>query len=121
MIPFVEEDRGGIILSFGFVKHNRFFSYTSELDVPWTNKELRIEYLSVRDKTLPGNAEKWKIKISGSRADRVAAELLAACSGCPLDQFTPHQWNVPGLWPRRGIQSSWSDRGGNFQTVMASL
>lgn len=118
VIPVAEEDRGGIILSFGFVKHNRFFSYTSELDVPWTNKELRIEYLSVRDKTLPGSAEKWKIKISGSRADRVAAELLAGMYDASLDQFAPHQWNVPGLWPRRGIQSSWSDRG-NFQTVMA--
>jgi len=48
-----EEDRGGLVVSYFFVKNNRVHSFKERIVVPWTNKDLKIEYASFRDKTLP--------------------------------------------------------------------
>lgn len=94
-----ESDRGGFGVNYFFVKDNRFYEFNDIIRVPWTNKDLRIEYATYRDKTLPGSEEKWKLKISGYKNDKVAAELLAAMYDASLDQFRPHGWNEPYLWP----------------------
>ena len=88
-----EKDRGGFGVNFFFVKDNRFYQYTQIINVPWSNKELKIDYATFRDKTLPGSNEKWTIKISGAKGDKVAAEMLASMYDASLDQFKLHQWN----------------------------
>ena len=60
-----ENDRGGFGVFHFFVRNNRFYFITDQVNVPWTNKELTISYESFRDKTLPGSEEKWRLKISG--------------------------------------------------------
>ena len=94
-----ESDRGGFGVNYLFAKDNRFYEFNDIIRVPWTNKDLKIEYATYRDKTLPGSEEKWKLKISGYKNDKVAAELLAAMYDASLDQFRPHGWNEPYLWP----------------------
>ena len=73
-----EADRGGYGVGWLFIKHNRFYHYNQTITVPWTNKDLKIEYATYRDKTLPGSEEKWKLKISGYKNEKVAAEMLAS-------------------------------------------
>lgn len=114
-IPVSEEQRGGFGYAYSFVKHNRFYSFTRYVGVPWTNKELKITYETFRDKTLPGSEEQWKIKISGYKGDKVAAEMLASMYDASLDQFKPHQWNKPDLFPVNYLQSNW--RGGGFTLI----
>lgn len=99
--PFsaTEDDRGGYGAGWLFVKHNRFYQYNQTINVPWTNKDLSIEYASFRDKTLPGSEEKWKVKISGYKKEQVAAEMLAGMYDASLDQFYPHRWSEPSVWP----------------------
>lgn len=94
-----EADRGGFGVDYMFVKHNRVHQYQDFVNVPWTNKELKIEYQTFRDKTLPGSKEKWTVKISGYKKDKVAAEMLASLYDASLDQFYPHQWSKPAHWP----------------------
>jgi hypothetical protein len=65
-----EADRGGYGVHFFFVKNNRFYEYNDIITIPWTNKDLDIEYATFRDKTLPGSEEKWKVKISGLKKKR---------------------------------------------------
>ncbi|WP_165761227.1 alpha-2-macroglobulin family protein [Niastella koreensis] len=96
-IPLTENDRGGFGVSIAFVKHNRFYSDEQTFLVPYTNKELTIGYETFRDKTLPGSEEKWKVKISGYKGDKVAAEMLTAMYDASLDQFKPHSWITPSL------------------------
>ena len=103
-----EADRGGYGVSWLFVKHNRFYQIFSTINVPWTNKELKIEYATFRDKTLPGSEEKWKVKITGYKNEKVAAEMLATMYDASLDQFYPHQWNQPSIWPYYYNNSSWN-------------
>jgi hypothetical protein len=94
-----ETDRGGYGVFHLFVKHNRFYQSNQPIVVPWTNKELKIEYATYRDKTLPGSEEKWKVKLTGYKNEKVAAEMLASMYDASLDQFYPHNWNKPGIWP----------------------
>ncbi|NJO25724.1 MAG: hypothetical protein HC867_08130 [Bacteroidia bacterium] len=96
--PITEKDRGGFGVFHVFVKHNRFFSLGNTVTVPWDNKELNISYTTYRDKTLPGSKEQWKIKISGNKGEKVAAEILAGMYDASLDQFKPHGWNTPDIY-----------------------
>ncbi|MCF2519485.1 alpha-2-macroglobulin [Dyadobacter sp. CY351] len=98
-ITATETDRGGFGVDYLFVKHNRVHQYQDFVSVPWTNKELKIEYQTFRDKTLPGSKEKWTVKISGYKQDKVAAEMLAGMYDASLDQFYKHEWNKPDHWP----------------------
>ena len=94
-----EADRGGYHLEYFFVKHNRFYGHAETVQVPWTNKDLHIEYQTFRDKTLPGSAEQWKLKITGYKKEKAAAEMLASMYDASLDQFYVHQWAKPNIWP----------------------
>jgi len=111
-----EADRGGYGVSFIFVKHNRFYQYNDVIQVPWSNKELKIEYATYRDKTLPGSEEKWKIKISGYKKEQVAAEMLASMYDASLDQFRMHKWNEPSIWSSYFRHEHWNGNK-NFSKV----
>ena len=103
-----EADRGGYGVSYLFVKHNRFYQTSHLINVPWSNKELKIEYATFRDKTLPGSEEKWKVKITGYKNEKIAAEMLASMYDASLDQFYPFDWNKPYLWPYYYSSSRWN-------------
>jgi hypothetical protein len=94
-----ESERGGYGVNYFFVKDNRFYEFNDVIRVPWTNKDLKIEYATFRDKTLPGSKEKWKVKITGYKNEKVAAEMLASMYDESLDQFRFKSWTIPYLWP----------------------
>lgn len=95
-----ETDRGGLSLQYLLVHHNRIYSGTESVSIPWSNKELDISYTTFRDKLLPGAQEKWSVKISGNKGEKVAAEMLASMYDASLDQFKPFNWSgLSGLWP----------------------
>jgi len=93
-IPIRESDRGGIVTHFFCIKNNRVYGPQAVyLNVPWSNKELKISYETFRDKLAPGQKEEWRIKISGPKKDKVAAEMVAAMYDASLDQFRQHSWS----------------------------
>jgi hypothetical protein len=114
--PVTEADRGGYGVNWVFVKNNRFYLYADGIVVPWSNKNLAIEYASYRDKTLPGSEEKWKLRITGYKNEKVAAELLASMYDASLDQFHPHQWGKPDIWPSYYRTTNWNGTS-NFSKV----
>lgn len=91
-LPVTESLRGGATLKLFYVKQNRWVEKSIPINVPWTQKDLKITFETFRDKTLPGSQESYKVKISGSKTDKVMAELLAAMYDASLDQFAPHYW-----------------------------
>ncbi|HEX6169419.1 MAG TPA: alpha-2-macroglobulin family protein [Chitinophagaceae bacterium] len=103
-----EADRGGYGVSWMFVKHNRVYQLGHKVNVSWANKDLTVEYATFRDKTLPGSEEKWKVKISGYKKEKVAAEILASMYDASLDQFYPHRWFRPSVWPYYSNLKSWN-------------
>ena len=102
-----EADRGGFGVYHFFVKNNRFYSFSNSVNIPWNNKALQISYETFRDKTLPGSDEKWKLKITGYKKERLAAEMLASMYDASLDQFVPHNWSIPGIWDTYSGYNNW--------------
>jgi uncharacterized protein YfaS (alpha-2-macroglobulin family) len=91
-IPVTEEDRGNFVIHLFAVKHNRLFTQKETIIVPYTNKDLDIEFETFRDKLLPGQDEEWKIKIKGPNGDKVAAEMLATMYDASLDAYKANYW-----------------------------
>jgi phage pi2 protein 07 len=94
-----EADRGGLTLQIHYVYENRSYSIRESISVPYSNKELAIEFESFRDKLLPGQEEEYRIKIKSKFSDKIVAEMLAAMYDASLDQFTGHFWSKP-QWPQ---------------------
>ncbi|MDI3322303.1 alpha-2-macroglobulin family protein [Pinibacter soli] len=113
-----EEDRGGIGMIYFMVKNNRFYTSNNSILVPWRNKELSITYETWRDKLQPGSEEKWSIKITGNKKEKVAAEVLAGMYDASLDQFKPHAWEKPGVWPFNSLYANWNSRV-NFLSIQS--
>ncbi len=103
-----EQDRGGINVCYAFIKNNRTYNGSESFEIPWSNKELSIQYETFRDKLLPGSSEKWKIKIKGDKAEKIATETLISMYDTSLDQFKPHSWsNLQSLWPTLLDLTTW--------------
>jgi hypothetical protein len=117
--PVVESDRGGFGVHYAFVKDNRTYSMVQWINVPWSNKELKISYNTYREKTIPGSDEKWKIKISGYQRDKVSAEVLTAMYDASLDQFRNHGWTLPEIFSTNYTSQSWDGRP-DFSSVRSS-
>jgi uncharacterized protein YfaS (alpha-2-macroglobulin family) len=108
-LTVTETDRGGVAMSYAFVKHNRVYSGNENFDIPWSNKELSITYQTFRDKLLPGANEKWTVKISGNKGEKVAAEMLAGMYDASLDQFKEHGWSRLDIWPSLLKNITWNE------------
>ncbi|HEY4966282.1 MAG TPA: alpha-2-macroglobulin family protein, partial [Puia sp.] len=120
VIDIHEADRGGIAITDVFVTNNRWYTSHHAIQIPWSNKELAISYLTWKDKTLPGGPEQWKIKISGVKKDHVAAEILSSMYDASLDQFKTHTWNIPGIYPIYNLGNPWEadDGFGDDHTII---
>lgn len=106
-LPVLEGDRGGFAVHFLCVERGRVHNLTQWIDVPWSNKELQVEWMSFRDKLLPGQKEEWRLRISGSKKEKVAAQLLGVLYDASLDHFVPHNWDM-SVWRQSPVQRSWS-------------
>ncbi len=91
-IPIKEEYRGNIGVNFVFVKSNKVYSHSALVTVPYSNKDLDIEFSTFRDKLFPGQEEEWQIKIKGAKGDKVMAEMVATLYDASLDQFASNSW-----------------------------
>ncbi|MDZ4183081.1 MAG: alpha-2-macroglobulin family protein, partial [Candidatus Cloacimonadaceae bacterium] len=107
-IPVAEEDRGSFYVHFTFVRDGRLYTHSQEITVPWTNKQISFEYMSFRDKLLPGQQEEWRIKLKDHSGGKVSAEVLASMYDASLDAFRDSKWNanVYGRIPQTG---GWSN------------
>ena len=114
-----ESDRGGISLNVAFVKHNRAYSQSNNLLIPWSNKDLSLQYETFRSKLLPGSEEQWKLNIRGHKGDAIAAETLISMYDASLDQFKQHKWNsLKSLWPVFTDHLNWKN--GGFEATQSA-
>jgi uncharacterized protein YfaS (alpha-2-macroglobulin family) len=110
-IPIKEEYRGNIAVHYTMVKDNRLYHETAVIRVPYTNKQLDIQFETFRDKLQPGQTEQWKIKVSGKKADRVMAEMVATLYDASLDAFRPHSWYA-SFYNSLNARLNWDSRNG---------
>lgn len=92
-IPITPAYYGNFAVKTTFIKHNRWYSHSQEITVPFANKKLDISFETFRNKLLPGEKEKWRIKIKGQNNALVAAEMVATLYDASLDAFAPNKFN----------------------------
>ncbi len=109
VFKIAEADRGGFTIAACYVKDNRFYQGSEFINIPWSNKILDITLETFRDKILPGSEQEWKLKISGSKKEKVAAELIATLYDASLDAFRPHAFNDLHLFNNHYRKSIWSE------------
>ncbi|MBK9175293.1 MAG: hypothetical protein IPM46_02930 [Flavobacteriales bacterium] len=105
-LPVMEEDRGGFTVHFVCVERGRQHVSSQRIEVPWSNKQLKVEWMSFRDKLLPSAKEEWRVKITGPKKEQVAAQVLAAMYDASLDQFAQPEWGM-ALWPTSYAKRGW--------------
>ena len=109
-IPIKESYRGDFSVSFIGVQSNRVISKNFTVKVPYTNKKLKLELGTYRNKVQPGSKEKWTMSISGLNGEKLAAELLAGMYDQSLDQFKTDNWNLNLYQPSYG-KNTWQSDG----------
>jgi hypothetical protein len=105
-IPVKEEYRGNFAISIAFVKNNRSFELSRLINVPYTNKNLDINFATFRNKLLPGQEEEWQITLRDSKGEKAAAEMLAGMYDASLDVFAhtagPLIFSIISMEPAHG-------------------
>lgn len=92
-IPVEEKHRGNFSVHFTFIIDNRCYKFDEVISVHYSNKDLKIEFETFRNKLLPGQQEEWKLKITGPKGEKVAAEMLATLYDASLDAFRGNYWS----------------------------
>ncbi len=108
---------GNIFIEVHSVYKNRLYTADKTIGIPWSNKNLNIEWLSFRDKLKPGEKEKWILKFSGQYDKPVKAEIALSLYDTSLDSFWKHRW-YRYHYPMNDHKMSWSSFG--YSTVRNS-
>jgi len=87
-----EDMRGGFTLRATYVRENRAYLNERIVDVPWTNKQLTIQWEHFKSLLEPGQEEKWTAIITGPDAGGAVAEMVAGMYDASLDQYLQHYW-----------------------------
>jgi hypothetical protein len=105
-IPIPEEYRGTVTAHLFLVHDYRVYQNTVTVRVPWTNKELRIEKSTFRDKTRPASQEEWTLTVRGEKSSLVNAELVATLYDASLDALMAQNYELDA-WRQRWQPLYW--------------
>jgi hypothetical protein len=87
-----EDMRGGLSIRVLFVRENNSYIEQRMIDVPWTNKELKIKTEYFTSKLEPGAKDKVRLVVEGPKASKAVSELVAGMYDASLDAYLPHYW-----------------------------
>ena len=107
-IPIKEEYRGNITAHFALVKDNQIIVNSHHINVPYTNKELKLSFETFRNKLQPGEKEEWRIKIQGKKSEKVVSEMLATLYDASLDMFRKNSWDF-SIYPYNYSYAHWNN------------
>jgi hypothetical protein len=97
ILPVTEKQRGGFAVHFTMVQNGRLYQQSQVITAPFTNKQLRIETQTFRNKLKPAQAEEWTLAIAG--LDKKPAELVATLYDASLDAFAELNWPTTFYYP----------------------
>jgi uncharacterized protein YfaS (alpha-2-macroglobulin family) len=93
-VPVNESHRGGLQMRITYIRENRAYIESRTIQVPWSNKDLKIRWERFVSKLQPGGKETWTAIVEGPDAQRAAAEMVAAMYDASLDAFVGHSWQA---------------------------
>ena len=95
-------------VQFQVVAFNDVQTKTVNLKIKETDKPLRIETITFRDKLEPNSKEKWSVKVLGNDKEKINAEVLANMYDMSLDQFEANSFNWQKLYTPYSIITSYN-------------
>jgi Bacterial Alpha-2-macroglobulin MG10 domain/Alpha-2-macroglobulin family/MG2 domain len=84
--------RGGFTVRATYVRENRGYMENRHVDVPWSNKDLTVKWEHFVNKLEPGKKETFTAVVSGPKAEKATAEMVATLYDASLDAYLPHHW-----------------------------
>ncbi|WP_106915388.1 alpha-2-macroglobulin family protein [Chryseobacterium aurantiacum] len=103
-----EKNVSELNLQFQLVAFNDVETQSTALKIKDTEKPLKIETVTFRDKLEPNSKEKWTIKVTGNDKEKVNAEVLANMYDMSLDQFAKNEYNWEKLYTPFTMISSYT-------------
>lgn len=85
-------------LQFQLVAFNDVNTESVSLKIKDTEKPLKIETVTFRDKLEPNAKEKWTVKVTGNDKEKINAEVLANMYDMSLDQFAANTYSWRKLY-----------------------
>ncbi|QRA42021.1 alpha-2-macroglobulin family protein [Chryseobacterium cucumeris] len=85
-------------LQFQLVAFNDVNTQSVSLKIKDTEKPLKIETITFRDKLEPNVKEKWTVKVTGNDKEKINAEVLANMYDMSLDQFAANSYSWRKLY-----------------------
>ena len=88
-----EKDLGHVVVHAFTTQNNKQYENTLNFNIPFSHKKIDFDFLTFRDKTLPGSQEQYQIRLKDKNGDKVAAELLCSMYDASLDALaSPNTW-----------------------------
>ncbi len=123
-LPIGDEDRGGVTVRLWMFRDWQPLEEQIFVQVPWRDKELKVDFDSIREVIRPGESEHWKISVEDSAGKGLEAdqsEILAYMYDRSLDlikEETPP--SILSLYPKfahpnRSSQSVQVDYGNELE------
>ncbi|MEJ5049532.1 alpha-2-macroglobulin family protein [Chryseobacterium culicis] len=85
-------------LQYQLVAFNDVNTESVSLKIKDTEKPLKIETVTFRDKLEPNSKEKWTVKVTGNDNEKINAEVLANMYDMSLDQFAANSYSWRKLY-----------------------
>jgi uncharacterized protein YfaS (alpha-2-macroglobulin family) len=100
-----KEDRGGYTVVVSGVRDHQILHAEQAVTVPWSDRELKLEFATFRDHLRPGTHETFRVSVKDDGSKLLGAgvaEVLAYMYDRSLDLFTPHIFPTPAsVYPTR--------------------
>lgn len=93
-----EKDLGKVVVHAFTAQNNKQYEKSLNFNIPFSHKKIDFDFLTFRDKTLPGSQEQYQIRLKDKNGDKVAAELLCSMYDASLDALaSPNTW-IPSIF-----------------------
>jgi hypothetical protein len=101
ILPVEKNDQGGFSISVSSVYKGKYYSRNYWIEVPYTERMLKMEIIGLPKTAEPGKPVSWKVKLSDSNGKPVKAELAGVVYDASLDKILPHHWQLALQQPNR--------------------
>ncbi len=109
-VPVGEEMLGGFKIEIAAVKANIMERSSFDIEVPYSDKRLDVNFETFRDKLEPGSNERWTLRIKDRKSGKpIAANLLMTMYDHALDTYGSLNWHL----------SPWSQN--SYSTIFGSI
>jgi len=89
-VPIADSDKD-VAIQFMMTFQNRMYASYQKIYLSNADKNLKIKFLTFRNKLQPGEKEQWKLVVSGQNNEKQAAEIVAGLYDASLDDIAPSQ------------------------------